>query len=110
MEVYAKHERAVSSLFLESPPTPMTAMEWLWAQKADLAISQVTTWMEAKELSTVKVSDEMSQDVKQYLRQKGQLCLKEGVLYQHGGQTQRDQNELQLVVPQLETGGYVWCS
>ena len=60
---------------------------------------QVTTWIENGKLSTAKVSEEMSQEVKQYLRQKGQLCLKEGVLYQWGSQTQKDWNELQLVVP-----------
>ena len=54
----------------------MTAMEWVQAQKADSVISQVTTWIENGKLSTMKISEEMSQEVKQYLRQKGQLCLK----------------------------------
>ena len=80
MEVYACHKK-------------------VWAQKADPVISQVTTSIEDGKLSSLKVSEEISQEVKQYLRQKGQLCLKEGVLYQCRSQTQRDHNELQLVVP-----------
>ena len=43
MKVYTCHERAISSLILESPSTWMTAKEWVWAPKADPAISQVTT-------------------------------------------------------------------
>ena len=85
MEVCICHKMAISSLILESPPTWMTAMEWVWAQKADPVISVVTTWIGDGKLSTMKVSEEMSQEVKQYLRQKGQLCLNKGVLYQHGG-------------------------
>ena len=50
-------------------------------------------------MGTVKVSEEMSQEVKPYLRQTGWLCLKEGVLYQYRGQTQRNHNEFQLVIP-----------
>ena len=89
MEVYTCHKGAISSLILESPPTLMTAMEWVQAQKANPAISQVITWIKAEEMGTVKVSKEMSQEVKPYLRQKGQLCLKEGVLYQCRGWTWR---------------------
>ena len=99
MEVYAWHEGVVSSLTLESPPTLTTAMEWVQAQKTNPAISQVIIWINAKEVSTMKVSEEMSQEVKPYLQQKGQLCLKEGVLYWCGGQTFRDCNELQLGIP-----------
>ena len=40
----------------------------------------------------------MSQASKQYLRQKGQLCLWEGVPYWCGGWAKWDHNELQLVV------------
>ena len=41
----------------------------------------------------------MSWEIKPYLRQKGQLCLKDCVLYQSGGWTWKDYNELQLVIP-----------
>ena len=81
MEVYTYHESAIISLILESPPTWMTATEWVWVQRVDPAIYQVTTWIEEGKLSTVKISEEISQEVKPYLRHKGQLCLKEGVLY-----------------------------
>ena len=59
----------------------MTMMDWVQAQKADLPINQVVTWIEDKKLDTVKVGEEMFQDLEQYLRQKGQLCLQEEVLY-----------------------------
>ena len=75
MEVYACHEKAISSLILESSPTHMTVVDWVQAQKAHLSINQVTTWLEDKKLDTVKVAKEMSPAFKQYLRQKGQLCL-----------------------------------
>ena len=42
---------------------------------ADPAINHVVTWIEDKKLDTVKVDEEMSQELKQYLRQKRQLCL-----------------------------------
>ena len=38
----------------------MTTTEWVQVQKADQTISQVITWIEAKEMGTVKVSEEMS--------------------------------------------------
>ena len=59
----------------------MTVTNWVQTKKPDWAISQVTTWIEDGKLSSLKVSEEMSQEIKQYLRQKGQLCLKEGVLH-----------------------------
>ena len=75
MEVYACHENAISSLILESPPTQMTVMDWAQAQKVDPTINQVITLLEDKKLDTLKVGEEMSQEFKQYLRRKGQLCL-----------------------------------
>ena len=70
MEVYTCHQRAISSLILESPPTLMTTKEWVQAQKTYPAISQVITWIEAEEVGTVKVSEEMFREIKPYLRQK----------------------------------------
>ena len=49
-------------------------------------------------LDTVKAHDEISQELKQYLRQRGKLCLREGVLYWHSNWARWDCNELQLVV------------
>ena len=65
IEVYACNEKAIISLILESPPTQMTVMDWVQAQKADLAISQVITWLEDKRLDALKVGKEMSQELKQ---------------------------------------------
>ena len=100
MEIYACHEKAISSLILESPPAWMTIANWVQAQKVDPTINQVVTWMEIKKLDTVEVGDEMSQELKQYLRQQGKLCLQEGVLYRCGNWARWDQNELQLLVLQ----------
>ena len=90
MEVNTHHKTAISSLIPESPPTWMTMMEWVRAKKADPVISQETTWTEDGKFSTMKVSEEISKEVKQYLRQKGQLYLKEGLLYQCRSWTQKD--------------------
>ena len=81
MEVYACHERAISSLILESPPTQMTVADCVQAQKVDPAISLVITWLEDKLLGTAKVGKEMSPELRQYLRQKEQLCLQEWLLF-----------------------------
>ena len=75
MEIYACHQKAISSLILESLPAQMTVANWVQAQKVDPTINQVVTWMENKKLDTVKVGDEMTQELKQYLRQWGKLCL-----------------------------------
>ena len=81
IEVYACHEKAISSLILESPPTQVNVTDWVQAEKVDPAINQVITWLDDKRLDTVKVGEEMSQELKQYLRQKGQLHLHWEVLY-----------------------------
>ena len=83
MEIYACHEKVISSLILESPPVRMTVADWVQAQKTDPTISQVIIWMENKRLETVKVGEEMSHELTQYLRQRGKLCLQEGVLNWH---------------------------
>ena len=82
MGVYACLEKAISSLILESPPTQMTMMDWVQAQKMDPAIKQVITSLETKRLDTVIVDEEISQELKLHWRQKGQLCIQEGALYQ----------------------------
>ena len=99
MEVYACHERAISSLILKSPPTQMTVADWVQAQKGGPGIKQIITWLEDKLLGTVKVGKEMSPELRQCLRQKGQLYLQDGVLYRCGSCTNQDGNEFQLVVP-----------
>ena len=45
------------------------------------------------------MNDEMSYELKQYLRHWGKLCLQEGVLYWQGDWARWDHNNLQLVVP-----------
>ena len=50
-------------------------MDWVQAQKVDPAIGQVAAWIESKKVDTVKVVEEMPPELKQYLRQKRQLCL-----------------------------------
>ena len=63
MEMYACHEKAISSLILESHPVWITVAHWVWAQKVDPTINQVVTWMENKKLETVKVGEEMSHEL-----------------------------------------------
>ena len=81
MEVYACHEKATSSLILEFPPTQMTVMDCIQAQKVDPAINQVATWIESKKLDTVKVGEEMSPELMQYSRQRDSCaCEKESCI------------------------------
>ena len=42
----------------------------------------------------------MLYEMKQYLRQRGKMCLQKGVLYRHINQARWDHNKLQLVVPE----------
>ena len=49
----------------------MTVADWVQAQKADPAINQMVTWIESKMWDAVNVDDEVSQELKQYLRQGG---------------------------------------
>ena len=70
--VYACHEKAISSLILESPSVWMTIVDWVQAQKVDQTINQVIMWMENKKLETAKMGEEMSHELKQYLRQRGE--------------------------------------
>ena len=74
MEIYTCHEKAISSLILESPPVWMTVTDWVQVQKADTTINHVVTQMESKKLESVKVDEEMSYELKQNLRQRGMLC------------------------------------
>ena len=78
MKIYACHEKAISSLILESPPAWMTVANLVQAQKADPTINKVVTWLESKILDAVKVGEEMSQEPKQYLRQWGNYVYEKG--------------------------------
>ena len=80
MKAYACHKGDISYLILESPSTSMTAAEWVWVQKADPAFSQVTTWIDAGKVGTVKVSEEMSQEVRQYFKAEGTAVLESRIL------------------------------
>ena len=100
MEIYACHEKAISSLIFECPPVQMTIAGWDQAQKVDPTINQVVTWIKSEKFDTVKVGYEISQEQKQYQGQLRKLCLWEGVLYWHDNWAGWDQNELQLVVLQ----------
>ena len=53
----------------------MTVADWIQAQKADPAINQVVTCMGNKKLETMKVGEDMLHALKQYLKQRGKLCL-----------------------------------
>ena len=75
MGVYACHEKAISSVILKSPPAEMTLVNWVHPQDADPTINQEVAWMKSEKLDTVKMSDEMSQELRQYLRHWEKMCL-----------------------------------
>ena len=86
----------------------MTAAYWVQAQKMDPTINKIVAWMERKKLDTVKMRGEMSQELRQYLRQWEKLCLQEGVLYWQSNSARWDHNKLQSVVPPKYRLDAIW--
>ena len=64
VEIYVYHEKAISSLILEYPPVWMSVADCIQAQKSDPIINHVITWIENKRLVTVKVGEEMLDELK----------------------------------------------
>ena len=76
----------------------MTSLEWSQAQMQDPAISHIIQAIQIKHLNTIKHKQDMSSDLKAFLRIRKQLKLKQGVLYR---KTQvHDKARFQLVLPQ----------
>ena len=78
----------------------MTTSDWMKAQAEDKIIGDIIKMYKAKELQKGKETD--SQEMRQFLKQRSKLLLRNGVLY-HKNDTQEidhpDRNTMQLVLP-----------
>ena len=62
-------------------PAGMTSLEWSQAQMQDPVISQIIQAIQTKTLDTIKYKQNMSSDLKAFLRIRKQFKLQQGVLY-----------------------------
>ena len=78
-------------------PSGMTSLEWSQAQIEDPAICQIIQAIQNKSLDTLKIKQDMSSDLKAFLRVRKQFKLKQGILYRKSQVD--DRARLQLVLP-----------
>ena len=97
VETLCHGAQAVGILSQDTMPAGMTSLEWSQAQMQDPAISQIIQAIQTKTLDTLKYNQDMSLDLKAFLRIRKQFQLKQGILYR---KTQvNDRARLQLVLP-----------
>ena len=87
----------VGILSQDTMPAGMTSLKWSQTQIQDPAISQIIQAIQTKTLDTLKYKQNMSSDLKAFLRIRKQFKLKQGVLYRKG--QVHDKARLQLVLP-----------
>ena len=75
----------------------MTSLEWSQAQIQDPAICKIIQAIQNKTLDTLKIKQDMSSDLKAFLRIRKQFKLKQGILYRKS--QFNDRARLQLVLP-----------
>ena len=90
--------QAVGVLSQDNMPPGMTSLEWSQAQLKDAAICQIIQAIQNKSLDTIKIKQDMSSDLKAFLRTRKQFKLKQGILYRKS-QVNNDTVRLQLVLP-----------
>ena len=72
--------QAVGILSQDTMPADMTSLEWSQAQMQDPAISHIIQAIQIKNLNTIKHKQDMSSDLKAFLRIRKQLKLKTGCI------------------------------
>ena len=77
----------------------MTSLQWSQAQLKDPAICQIIQAIQNKTLDTLKIKQDMSSDLKAFLRIRKQFKLKQGILYGKSQGNNKDRARLQLVLP-----------
>ena len=80
-------------------PAGMTSLEWSQAQMQESAISHIIQAIQTKTLDTIKYKQDMSSDLKAFLRIRKKFKLKQSVLYKKTHV--HDKAKLQLVLPHL---------
>ena len=78
----------------------MTMLDWVKVQAEDQVIGDFIQWYKARELHKSQHTD--SPEMKKFLKQRGKLLLRNGILY-HKNDTQEtiqpDSNTMQLILP-----------
>ena len=97
IETLCHEAQSVGVLSQDNMPSSMTSLEWSQAQSKDSAICQIIQAIQNKFLDTLKIKQDMSSDLKAFLRIGKQFKLKQGILYR---KTQvNDRARPQLVLP-----------
>ena len=99
IEILCHGAQAVCVLSQDNMPPGMTSLEWSQAQLIDPAICQIIQAIQNKTLDTLKIKQDMSSDLKAFLRVKKQFKLKQGILYRKSQVNNNDRARLQLVLP-----------
>ena len=80
-------------------PKCMTMSDWVKVQTEDQVICNLIQWYRARELHKGKETD--SPEMKEFLKQRGKLLLRNGILYHKNDtkETKPDRNTMQLILP-----------
>ena len=97
IETLCHGAQAVGVLSQDSMPSGKTSLEWSQAQSKDSAICQIIQAIQNKSLDTLKIKQDMSSDLKAFLRIRKQFKLKQGIPYRKC--QVNDRARLQLVLP-----------
>ena len=97
IETLCHGAKAVGVLSLDNMPSGMNSLEWSQAQSKDSAFCQIIQAIQNKSLDTLKFKEDMSSDLKAFLRIRKQFKLKQGILYRKS--QVNDRARLQLVLP-----------
>ena len=80
VETLCHGAQAVGILSQDTMPAGMTSLEWSQAQMQDPAISHIIHAIQTKHLNTIKHKQNMSSDLKAFLRIRKQLKIKTGCI------------------------------
>ena len=86
----------------DNMPSGMTSLEWSQAQIKDSAICQIIQSIQNKSLDTLKIKQDMSSDLKAFLRIRKQFKLKQGILYRKSQVNDRARLQLVLTLSQRQ--------
>ena len=99
IETLCHGAQAVGVLSQDNMPPSMTSLEWSQAQLKDPANCQIIQAIQNKSLDTIKIKQDMSSDLKAFLRIRKQFKLTQGILYRKSQVNNNDTGRLQLVLP-----------
>ena len=99
IETLCHGAQVVGVLSQDNMPPGMTSLEWSQAPLKDPTICQIIQAIQNKTLDTLKIKQDISSDLKAFLRVRKQFKLKQGILYRKSQVNNNDRTRLQLVLP-----------